>query len=115
MIRRCTPEQALLKIEPDHVKQVLHPTFSAEVLESKDYKENVVAVGLAGGPGAAIGKLAFTTEDAEARQGEGVILVRENTSPEVRLRFFDVCCLKRVRNLIVATTGRHFLVQDVGG
>lgn len=78
----CTPEEALLKVEPDHVKQVLHPTFSAEALESKQYKDNVVAVGLAGGPGAAIGKLAFTTEDAEARQAEGVILVRENTSPE---------------------------------
>lgn len=86
VISRCTPEDALLKVEPDHVKQVLHPTFSAEVLESKEYKENIVAVGLAGGPGAAIGKLAFTTEDAEARQSEGVILVRENTSPEVRQR-----------------------------
>ncbi|CAB9519799.1 Pyruvate, phosphate dikinase, chloroplastic [Seminavis robusta] len=78
----CTPEEALFKVEPDHVKQVLHPTFSSEALESKEYKDNVVAVGLAGGPGAAIGKLAFTTEDAEARQSEGVILVRENTSPE---------------------------------
>jgi pyruvate, orthophosphate dikinase len=78
----CTKEEALLKVEPDHVKQILHPTFSPEALESKEYKDNVVAVGLAGGPGAAIGKLAFTTEDAEARQSEGVILVRENTSPE---------------------------------
>ena len=78
----CTPEEALLKVEPDHVRQVLHPTFSSKVLESKEYKDNVVAVGLAGGPGAAIGKLSFSTADAEARQSEGVILVRENTSPE---------------------------------
>ena len=63
----CTPEEALLKVEPDHVKQILHPTFSAEELESQDYKDNVVAVGLAGGPGAAIGKLSFTTEDADRK------------------------------------------------
>lgn len=78
----CTPEEALLMVEPDHVRQVLHPTISEELIESKEYKDNVVAVGLAGGPGAAIGKLSFSTEDAEARQAEGVILVRENTSPE---------------------------------
>lgn len=78
----CTPEEALLKIEPDHIRQVLHPTFSDEALEAPAYKNNVVAVGLAGGPGAAIGKLSFSTEDAERRQAQGVILVRENTSPE---------------------------------
>jgi pyruvate,orthophosphate dikinase len=78
----CTPEEALLKVEPDHVKQVLHPTFSAEALESAVYKENVVAVGLAGGPGAAVGKVVFSTETAEEMTKEGVILVRETTSPE---------------------------------
>lgn len=78
----CTPEEALLRVEPDHVKQILHPSFSNEVLESSVYRDNVIAVGLAGGPGAAIGKLVFTTEDAEACQDEGTILVRENTSPE---------------------------------
>jgi pyruvate,orthophosphate dikinase len=44
----CTPEQALLKVEPDHIKQVLHPTFSQKTLDSAEYKENIVAIGLAG-------------------------------------------------------------------
>lgn len=78
----CSEEEALLKVEPDHVKQVLHPTFSSEALESKAYVDNIVAEGLAGGPGAAVGKLVFSTETAEARTEESVILVRENTSPE---------------------------------
>lgn len=78
----CTPTEALLKVEPSHVDQVLHPTFSAETLKSSTYKDGVMAVGLSGGPGAAVGKIVFTPDEAEARSAEGVILVRENTSPE---------------------------------
>ncbi len=75
-------EEALMRIETDHVKQVLHPSFSKEALESSLYKDNVVAIGLAGGPGAAVGKLVFTTTEAESRSDEKLILVREVTSPE---------------------------------
>lgn len=78
----CSKEDALLRIEPDHVKQILHPSFSKEVLASKLYRDNVVAIGLAGGPGAAVGKLVFKTSDAEQRSDEKIILVREVTSPE---------------------------------
>jgi pyruvate,orthophosphate dikinase len=78
----CSPEEAVLKVEPTHVKQVLHPAFSPEALVSSRYKDNVVAVGLAGGPGAAVGKLVFTTKRAEELAANGVILARENTSPE---------------------------------
>jgi len=78
----CTPQEAILKIETDHVRQILHPTFSKEALDSPLYTDNVVAVGLSGGPGAAVGKIVFTTQVAEARSAEGVILVRNNTSPE---------------------------------
>jgi pyruvate,orthophosphate dikinase len=75
-------DDALMRIEADHVKQVLHPSFSKESLESPLYKDNVVAIGLAGGPGAAVGKLVFKTTEAEARSSEPLILVREVTSPE---------------------------------
>ena len=80
----CTPEEALLRIEPDHVKQLLHPAFSPEALASPSYKENIVAVGLPGGPGAAVGKIVFDAKTAEERKAnnDNVILVRENTSPE---------------------------------
>ena len=78
----CSKDEALLCIEPDHVRQVLHPSFSKESLASPLYKDNVVAIGLAGGPGAAVGKLVFKTSEAEARSKEHLILVREVTSPE---------------------------------
>jgi pyruvate, orthophosphate dikinase len=78
----CTTQEALLRIEPDHVKQILHPTFSKEALNSARYQDNVVAVGLAGGPGAAVGKIVFSPQMAEKRREEGIILVRNNTSPE---------------------------------
>jgi pyruvate,orthophosphate dikinase len=78
----CTKEEALLKIETDHVKQILHPSFAKEALGSAKYMDNIVAVGLAGGPGAAVGKLVFTNTDAEARSTEKIIMVREVTSPE---------------------------------
>jgi len=77
-----TPEEALLRAEPDHVKQVLHPTFNSAALNSALYRENIVAVGLAGGPGAAVGKIVFSTKKAEEMAGEKLILVRETTSPE---------------------------------
>jgi pyruvate,orthophosphate dikinase len=77
-----TKEEALLRIDTDHVRQILHPTFSPAALNSRYYKDNVVAVGLAGGPGAAVGKIIFKTTDAELRSDEKLILVREVTSPE---------------------------------
>jgi pyruvate,orthophosphate dikinase len=77
-----TKEEALLKIECDHVDQLLHPSFSKEALAAPLYTDNIVAVGLAGGPGAAVGKIVFSAEEAEARSSDNVILVREVTSPE---------------------------------
>jgi pyruvate, orthophosphate dikinase len=70
-------EDALLRINEDHVEQVLHPQFA-----SADVK--VVASGLAASPGAAVGKAYFTADAAAeaAARGEKVILVRSETSPE---------------------------------
>jgi len=80
----CDKHEAILKVEPDHIKQLLHPNFTAEALDSEDYKTKVFATGLAGGPGAAVGKIVFTTKKAEEskEKGESVILLRECTSPE---------------------------------
>lgn len=80
----CTKSEALLKVEPRHVEQLLHPTFSPEALKSAAYTEGIVAKGLPGSPGAAVGKLVFNPKQAEDERakGESVILVRETTSPE---------------------------------
>ena len=80
----CTKSEALLKVEPRHVEQLLHPTFSPDALKSDAYTKGVFSKGLPGSPGAAVGKLVFTPKQAEDEKAKGssVILVRETTSPE---------------------------------
>jgi pyruvate, orthophosphate dikinase len=71
---------AVLRVPAGDLTQLLLPSFNADVWK----KVTVIAKGLAASPGAAVGKLAFTSEDAKARaaKGEAVILVRKETSPE---------------------------------
>ncbi len=75
-----TKEEALLKVNPNQLDQLLHPTFSEETLENA----TVIAEGLAASPGAAFGKIYFTAEEVSAASssGEDTILVRLETSPE---------------------------------
>jgi pyruvate, orthophosphate dikinase len=70
--------EAVMRVTPDHLDNVLHPQFG------EDPAADVVATGLAASPGAAVGRVYFTADDAEAAAGRGekVILVRNETSPE---------------------------------
>ncbi|MCL7412123.1 MAG: pyruvate, phosphate dikinase [ANME-2 cluster archaeon] len=73
-----TKEEALLKVEPEQLDQLLHPMIDP------NEKVKSIAKGLPASPGAAVGKVVFTAERAEemAQAGEKVILVRNETSPE---------------------------------
>jgi pyruvate, orthophosphate dikinase len=73
-----TKEEAIKRIEPGALDQLLHPTLDP------DAKRDVLGKGLPASPGAACGKIAFSAADAEAMaaKGEKVILVRIETSPE---------------------------------
>jgi len=73
-------KQAITLVEPTHIDQLLHPQFKDEVA----YKKDVIGFGLPASPGAAVGQIVFSTEDAEAAKAAGrkVILVRVETSPE---------------------------------
>ena len=75
-----TREEAILKVEPKQLDTLLHPAFDTEDLK----KVQSVAKGLPASPGAACGKIAFTADEAKARKanGENVVLVRLETSPE---------------------------------
>ncbi len=78
-----TKDEAILNlVEPTHLDQQLHPYFANE----SGYRKagRVLAKGLAASPGAAVGKLVFHAEDAEAwrARGEKVVLARTETSPE---------------------------------
>lgn len=71
-------KMAVLRIDPQQLDQLLHPTIDPKA------PVKIVAKGLPASPGAAVGKVVFTAEDAEraAEKGEKVILVRTETSPE---------------------------------
>ncbi len=73
-------EEAIMRIAPDQINQLLHPTFDADELS----KAKAVAKGLPASPGAATGAIYFSAESAAAavEEGKKVILVREETSPE---------------------------------
>jgi len=74
-------EEAILKVEPRQLDQLLHPNFDMASLKAA----TVVAKGLAASPGAATGKIYFTAEDVieASKNGEkDLLLVRLETSPE---------------------------------
>ena len=72
-------EEAILRIGTEEINKLLHATFEEKSL--KGAKE--LTQGLAASPGAAVGKIYFSAEEAvEAAKTEAVVLVREETSPE---------------------------------
>ncbi len=77
-----TTDEAVLRIDAVSFDKLLLPGFDKDDL--KAHEGDVIATGLAAGPGAGTGKLAFSAQEAEARHanGEKVILARAETSPE---------------------------------
>ena len=79
-----SPDEALMRVEPEQLNQLLRPIFSPEAKRRAVAEKRVLAKGLAAGPGAATGKVVFNAPDAEAwaARGEQVLLLRIETSPE---------------------------------
>ena len=76
-----TEKEAVLRVEPNQLDQLLHPNFDSEKLK----EATPIATGLAASPGAATGKVVFTAERAVELHNQGekdLILVRLETSPE---------------------------------
>ena len=75
-------QEALMQIDAKSLDMLLHPQFDAKAL--KEAADNIVGKGIAASPGAATGKIVFTPEDAveQGKQGNNVVLVRLETSPE---------------------------------
>ena len=95
------PKEALMRIEPDQLNQLLRPVF--DLKEKKKALENgaLLTKGLNAGPGAACGKVVFNGEDAIAwaARGEKVILVRIETSPE------DIAGMNAAEGILTARGG----------
>lgn len=75
-------EQAITKVLPEHLDQLLHPRFPD--VESHDYKCAVMTRGLPASPGAAVGRIAMSNEKVVENKAMGIpsIMVRDETSPD---------------------------------
>jgi pyruvate,orthophosphate dikinase len=90
-----TKEEAVMRVEPSSLDQLLHPTIDPKA------ERDVIATGLPASPGAATGKVVFDADEAErlGAAGEAVILVREETSPE------DIHGMHAAKGVITARGG----------
>ena len=82
--RLISDKEALQRIEPDQLNQLLRPVFDLKEKDAAVKSGRLLAKGLNAGPGAATGRVVFNAPDAEAwrKRGEQVILTRIETSPE---------------------------------
>ena len=91
-----TKREAIERVEPDHLDQVLHPVLDP----SERKKHPLLARGLPASPGAAAGAIVFTSDEAVRRGAtERVILVRAETSPD------DIAGMSSARGILTATGG----------
>ncbi len=90
-----TKEEAVLRVDPASLDQLLHPTIDPKA------PKRLLARGLSASPGAAQGQIVFSADEAERRAGQGaaVILVRVETSPE------DIHGMKAARGILTARGG----------
>ena len=78
--RLCTKEEAVMRVTPSQLDELLHPTIDPKA----EAKTKPIGKGLPAGPGGAVGAIVFTAADAVKwfKDGKKVILVREETNPE---------------------------------
>ncbi|MBN2610589.1 MAG: pyruvate, phosphate dikinase [Bacteroidales bacterium] len=90
-------KKVVLRVDPSQLDELLHPICDP----AAEKKVTPVVKGLPAGPGAAVGKIVFTAEDAVAwhRKGEKVILLREETNPE------DVEGMRAAEGILTARGG----------
>lgn len=95
------PKEAILRIDPEQLNQLLRPIFDLKEKQNALNNGKLLTKGLNAGPGAACGKVVFNAEDAVevAGKGEPVILVRIETSPE------DIAGMSAAEGILTARGG----------
>ena len=131
--KQISEEEALLRVEPAKLDELLHPVFDKKALQSA----KVLSKGLPASPGAATGQIVFFADDAASwhEQGKNVVMVRIETSPEdlagmsvaqgiltarggmtshaaVVARGMGKCCITGAGGLIVDYKARTVTVDD---
>ena len=96
--KMITKEQALLRVKPDQLDQLLHPQFEAKALKSA----SPLASALNASPGAGAGQIVFTADEAVEwhKAGKKVMLVRKETSPD------DIAGMYVAEGILTSTGGR---------
>jgi pyruvate,orthophosphate dikinase len=99
--RIISKKEALLRVEADHLNQLLRPIFDNKDKEQAAKEGRILAKGLPAGPGAATGKIVFHAEDAVAgkESGEQVVLCRTETSPD------DIRGMEAAQGILTARGG----------
>jgi pyruvate,orthophosphate dikinase len=94
-------EDALLRIKPEDIERLFYPVIDPKV-DRKSLQSNILGTGIDAVPGAAVGRVVFSAQEAEdwAKRGEKVILVRRETSPE------DVGGMAVAQGILTATGGK---------
>ncbi|MCH7495164.1 MAG: pyruvate, phosphate dikinase [Candidatus Marinimicrobia bacterium] len=94
-------DEALLRVDPEQLNQLLFPIFDFNDLDKAKSDGRFLARGLNAGPGAASGKVVFTADEAVRlkEQGEKVILTRIETSPE------DIAGMNAAEGILTARGG----------
>jgi pyruvate,orthophosphate dikinase len=94
-------EEAVERIKPEDIERLFYPVIDSQV-DRKSLVARILTTGIDAVPGAAVGKVVFSAQDAEAwaAKGEKVILVRRETSPE------DVGGMAVAQGILTATGGK---------
>ncbi len=133
-----TKQQAVLRVSPNQVDQLLHPQFDSRAMQEAIENEKILASGVNASPGAAVGIAAFTADTAEewAKSGKAVIMVRPETKPDdvhgmlaakgiltsrggatshaaVVARQFGIPCVCGAEDIEINLQARSFTVGDV--
>ena len=127
-------EEAIMKVDPKQLDQLLHPVFDVKALDNI----TPIVKGLPASPGAAAGQVYFTAEtakEAKNKRGERVILVRQETSPEdiegivaargiltvrggmtshaaVVARGMGTCCIVGCSDIIINEKEQYFTIDE---
>ncbi len=92
-----TKEEAVLRVAPNQLDQLLHPVFDQATLQTLP----VLTTGIAASPGASVGRIAFSAQAAvEAAKSSPVILVRKETTPN------DIAGMDAARGILTAIGGK---------
>jgi len=91
--KMISQDEAIMRVEAEALNQLLHPVFDPKV------KCNSITTGLPASPGAAVGKVVFTSEDAVKKADEKIILVRTETNPD------DISGMEVAQGILTARGG----------